>query len=178
LYEVGESDITKEWKSEMKKLKAKVSSKKEIIATNAYMKQMGEKPIDIYAVVEAKEKGIYELSVAVNLGGAYLSKSMHPDKYEVMELFIKDFAKKLVVSAIQDQIKTATKDLEKREKEFDKLVGDNENLHENIKNWEAAIIQAEKDIVQNVKDQEAKKKEIEDAKKILEFVKDKLNQIK
>lgn len=178
IYEVGDDVITKKWKSEMKKLKAKVSSKKEIVAINAYMNKMGDKPFDVYATVTSKDKGVFELNVAVDLGGAFLSSSMHSEQYEVMENFVYTFARDLVTSAVEDQVKTAGKDLSKKEKEFEKLVDENKTLHNNIKKWENSITVAEQDIVQNSKDQETKKKEIEDSKKVLEYVESKLKSIK
>lgn len=178
LYEVRENDIAKKWKSEMKKLKAKVSAKKEIVAMNAYMKKMGEKPFDVYATVTSKTKGVYQLNVAVDLGGAFLSSSLHADRYKVMESYIYNFAKKMVVSAIEEQLKIAKKEQSKKEKELEKFINNKKTLEDNIKGWEEAIVVAEQDKVQNAKDQEAKKTEIEDAKKVVEHVEKKLSSVK
>lgn len=177
IYEAGSSVVEKEWKSEMKKLGAKVSTKSDIFADNAKMKAIGDNTFDVYAKVRKAGDDAVILTVSVDLGGTYMSSAKHGKEYKAMKELVYKFAVKTTKEAIAGQLKAAEKELSAQEKEQKTLVKDNEKLHKSIEDNEGRIQkakeeieQAKKDIEKNVKDQEAKKKEIGEQKKVVEGI--------
>ncbi|MDA9563388.1 hypothetical protein N9R81_01790 [Flavobacteriales bacterium] len=169
VFEMDAKDVEKAWKKEMKKMGAKVQSKKEMFGDDANTSEMGDNNFDIYAIAKEEEKGV-ELTAAFDLGGAYLSSGEHAAQAK----YIKDLMYKFGVDAtklgIQGIIKAeekTQKDLENDQKNLEK---DKEKLEKNIEEWEKSIEQAKKDIEQNIKDQEEKKKAIEAQIKVVEEV--------
>ena len=94
IYDADEDLIEKEWKKTMKDYKAKVSTKKEIFADDALIKNMSENTVDIYAKIEKSSDGDFNIIVAFNLGGTYLSSSTHPDKFKIAKNLVYNFAVK------------------------------------------------------------------------------------
>lgn len=178
IYEASGKDVEKAWKKLMKDYKAKVSIKKEIFADDATIKSMSSNTVDIYAKAGKSKDGEVFLIVAVDLGGAFLSSSMHSDKFKTFKNILYDFAVKTTKEAIRGQLKDAEKQQEKQEKEQKQLVKDNENLHKDIENYKNKIARAEKDIEINLKDQETKKKEIGLQKKLVEEITEKEKSVK
>lgn len=177
IYEASSSDVEKAWKSEMKKLGAKVSIKSDIFADDAKMKAIGDNTFDVYAKVRKAGDEAVILTVAVDLGGIYMSSGKHGKEYKAMRDLVYKFAVKTTKTAIAGQLKIAEKVLSVIEKEKKALVKDNEKMHKNIKDNEERIKKAKeeieqtkKDIEKNVKDQEAKTKEIGEKKQIVEKI--------
>lgn len=178
IYETSEDVIRKEWKSQLKDFDGKVTvDKNKLTSMNSTIKELGSLPFNIYSVIEKSTEGYYQLFVGIDLGGAFLESSKHPDKYKLFSSIMSDFAKKLTKESIEDQVKAAEKELSKKQNEQDKLSKENEKLHSNIKKWQEDIKKAETDIEENLKKQEAQKKKIEDAKDLLETIKLKLKKI-
>ncbi len=177
IYEGDDKIIEKEWKSLMKSFKAKVSMKKEIFADDATIPSISDNTIDIYATIE-KSGDYYKLTVGFNLGGAYLSKSLHSSQYKVASKLIYDFAVDVSKKAVEEQMKQAEKELKDMEKTHERLVRDNENLHKDIENYKAKITQAESDIETNIKDQATAQKNIENQKEAVKRIVEKKDAIK
>ncbi|MGD1847418.1 MAG: hypothetical protein ACFB10_18675 [Salibacteraceae bacterium] len=135
-------DVEKAWKKEMKGLKAKVSSKKEIFADDATMKSMGDNSFDVYAVFEEVENVGVKVFAAFDLGGAYLSKSTHPDRFKAAEKFMYEFGVEQTKEKIGKDIKGAEKELSSREKELKDLKKEKSNLEKTIEDAQKAIEQA------------------------------------
>jgi hypothetical protein len=170
IYEADKDLIEKSWKNLMKDFDAKVAMKREIFADNASIKRISDNPVDIYAKIEAGKDGENQLMVAFDLGGAFLSSSMHPDKYKEAKQILYNFAIQVTKEGFQEKLKTEEKNLSKMEKENENLIRTNDKLHKDIEDYKARITQAEKDIETNLKDQETKKQEIELQKKLLEEI--------
>jgi len=178
IYETDKKSIVQEWKSELKKTDAKVSSKDEINALSAYMKDIGNLPFNLYSKVEEKGDKLFALYVAVDLGGTYLSSSIHPDKYKIFSDMIYEFATKMTNEGIHKQIKDAEKVLDQSNNDLDKLVKDNKKLNDNIEGWQDDIKKAENELVKNEEDQKFKQEEINQRKEIVNEVKAKLKKVK
>ncbi|HBF87099.1 MAG TPA: hypothetical protein DDX39_00545 [Bacteroidales bacterium] len=178
IYEADEDLILKQWKKLMKDYDAKVSSKKEVFADNALIKNLSPNTVDVYAVTEKNQDGDFNLVVAIDLGGAYLSSSSHPDKYKTAERVIYDFAVETTKEAIKEQVKEQEKNLEKLQSEAAQLVKDKENLQKSIEDYKAKILQAEEDIKTNEKSQTDKTKEIENQTVIVNEIKEKQASVK
>jgi len=177
IYEASAADVEKEWKDEMKKLGAKVSTKSDIFADDAKMKAIGDNTFDVFAKVRKAGDDAVILTVSVDLGGTYMSSAKHGKEFKAMKELVYKFAVKTTKDAIGGQLKEAEKVLSTQEKEHKNLIKDNEKSHKSIEDNEERIQkakeeieQANKDIEQNVKDQEAKTKEIEAQKKVVEEI--------
>ena len=178
VYECSSKDVEKHWKKEMKDMKANVSSKKnEMKGDDAKIKDMGENTFDIYAITNETDKGI-ELSVAYDLGGAFLSSGQHAEQSKIIKDLMYDFAVKSTKEGIRGILKKEEGTQHHLEKEQESLVKNKEKLEKDIENWEKDIEKAKKDIEQNKKDQDDKKKEIEAQTKVVEEVKAKEKAVK
>ncbi len=174
IFEAKEEDVKKEWKSLMKKYNAKVDMGNEIFADNAKIKSIADNnTIDIYAKTQTKKDGEIELTVAFDLGGAYLNSSDHGSQFKEAKQIVYDFAAKMTKESIDDQLKEAEKILRKFNNQQEDLVKDKTGLEKDIENYKEKIKKAEDDIVKNKGDQENKKKEIETQSKVVEDIKKK-----
>ncbi len=170
IYESNVKDVEKGLKKLFKDYKAKVSVKKEIFADDATIKDMSSNTVDIYATVKEGKENIIEVAVGFDLGGAYLSSSMHPNQFKVAKSMLYNFGVDMTKEAIKGQQKEAEKVLKTMEKDQEDLVKTNEDLHKAIEDYKEKIAKAEEDIEQNVKDQEEKTKEIEGQKATIEEI--------
>lgn len=178
IYEADEDLILKEWKRLMKDYDAKVTSKKETFADDAMIKNLSPNTVDIYAFAEKNSDGDFNLVVAFDLGGAFLSSSQHSDKYRTAEKILHEFAVNTAKEAIKDQLKDEEHNLSRMEKDQQSLERDKENLLKNIEDYKQKIIKAEDDIKTNEKDQETKKEEISKQQKFITEIKEKQANIK
>jgi hypothetical protein len=174
IYENTEKDIIKAWKSEMKKNGAKVDIDKEITANNVLLKDMSDLPFNCFANVKELENSCFQLNVSVYLGGSYLNFSEHPEKYQIFAGFLSDFARSTSVDAIEELLKMAKQDLNKKTSDLKKLEDTKEKLERDIENWEKDIQKAKDDIEINILEQEDKIKEVRRATEILDKEKEKL----
>ena len=178
IYELSKKEVEKLWKKTMKDMKANVSSKKnEMKGDDAKVKAMGENTFDIYSIAVENDDDV-QLSIAFDLGGAFLSSSEHSDKAKYMKSTIYKFA----VDATKEGIRGILKQEEKKQtdfqKQFDDLVKQKDKLEKDITNWEKSIEKAKDDIKENLKNQENKQKEIESQSKVIQAVKDKEKAVK
>ncbi len=167
VYEQEAKEVEKLFKSQLKDMKGKVSSKKELFADDCRDKRMGENTFDVYAKVTPRNNGEVEVAMAVDLGGAYLNSRDHNAQYKVMEGILHEFGISATRAAIGNELKAEEKVLEAYEKEQKDLERDKERLEKSIEDNEKRIEQAkedikqaEKDIEQNKADQEMKKSPI------------------
>ncbi len=171
IYDAKADEIEKEWKSKMKGYDAKVTSKDEIFADNALIREISENTCDVYA---RTEKGANEnetrLIVGFLLGETWLSSSNGPS-YKAAEKIVKDFATKMTKEAVAGSVKAEEKKLEKLQDEQDDLVKKNKDLNEDIVDYQDKIKKAEADIKTNEEEQSKKKAELEVQQKALEAIK-------
>jgi hypothetical protein len=170
IYESTVNDIEKAWKKLMKDYNAKVTMKKEIFADDATIKDLSSNSVDIYSFVRKAGDNEFEIVVAVDLGGAYLSSSEHSSKYKTMERIVKDFAVQTTLDAIKEKQKAAQKILDGFTKDQENLVKGKEHLEKQIEDYKSKITTAENDIEKNKTAQAEKEKEIENQKKIVEEI--------
>jgi len=181
IYENELDAVDKEFKSLMKDFGYdKQSSDGDLhFYDNVKFKDLGNNPADVYSKVEkAKEPKTVKISVAFDLGGAYMSSSQHKDKYEYFRKMLNEFAVKLTKEAVNEQLKVANKVLSGYEDKQASLEKDNKNLDEDIKSYNEKIKKAQDDIAKNKSDLEVKKKEIEVQKKVTETLKSKYESVK
>lgn len=178
IYETTIDDVEKAWEKLMKSYNAKVSSKKEIFADNALIKDLTNNTVDLYAKAIKKSDNEIQFLVAVDLGGAFLNSSEHSSQFKTMEKIVRDFAKKATLDGLENKLNNQQKVFEKRTKELEELIKDKEKLEKDIENYKEKIKKAEDDIKRNIDNQSAKQKEV-DAEKIkfeeLKKLKDKVD---
>ena len=168
IYGADESDVEKAWKSLMKDYGAKVSNSKGIyFAQNAVIKDMGDKPIDIYARFDIK-KGEIDLVVSFDLGGAFLSATQHPDKYKIAEKLMHDFAVTTTADAISEKQKVQQKALDKLTGQEKDLEKENKNLNGDIEDYQNRIKKDQDAIVKNKDEQAKKQTEISNQTKVVD----------
>lgn len=178
IYESTVHDVEKEWKKIMKDWNGKVDEKKhEFFADNVTFKNMGDNTFDTYAIC-VKKSNYIEFVVAVDLGGAYLSHSDHPDQSKVFDKFLLKFANDATKSGLRHIVKEEEQKKNQLTKEFDHLVKDKEKLENDIEHWKKSISKAEDDIKSNVSSQEAKKNELANQIKVVEDFIKKMNSLK
>jgi hypothetical protein len=168
VYGVDAKEVEKEWKSKMKDLGAKVSNNKgELFGDNAVIKEMGNNTVDMYARVDDKKDEV-DLVVAFDLGGAYLNSSEHADKYKIAERIMHDFAVNITKGAIEYQLKTQQKALDKMNGQEKDLEKENKNLNNEVVDYQNRIKKDQDAIEKNKNDQAAKQKEISQQQQVVD----------
>ena len=171
IYETTTDNIEKAWEKLMKSFNAKVSTKKEIFADNALIKDLTNNTVDVYAKAIKKSDNEIQFLVAVDLGGAFLNSSDHSSQYKTMEKMVREFAKKATLDGLENKIKDQQKVFDKSTKELEELVKDKEKLEKDIENYKEKIKKAEDDIKRNMDNQSAKQKEVDAEKAKFEELK-------
>lgn len=163
------------WKDFVKDYKGKTKynkKQKEYFTDNATIKDMSENTVDIYARFDPAQ-----ITVWFDLGGAYLSSSIHPDRYpavgKMLSAYYLALSKELAKADVklkEDELKTLRNDLKKLENE-------NKDYNETIKKAKEAIAKAEKDIEANQQQQTAKQQAIKEKEAEVEGAKNHLNNL-
>ncbi len=168
------TDYTKSFYSSRSKYNRKT---KEYFTDDADIAGIGQgNTIDIYASIEEKADGS-QLSMWIDLGGAYLSRSEHGDRsLEAEKMLIRfglEAAKEKIRLDIEDQEKTL-KDLGR---DLEKLASYKERYESDIEKAKQMIADAEKSIEENEALQKAKNEEIKNQEELIEMTKKKLNDL-
>jgi len=178
VYEADAKYVRKAWKKLIKRYSGSVKMKSEIFADDVLIKRMSNNTVDIYTKINEKKDGVVEIICAVDLGGAYLSRGSHPDKFKMFEDILRDFVVQVSKEALREKINDEEKVFSKMEKEQERLVSDNERMKQEIEDYKQKIIDNEAAIEQNEKDQELKKKDIETQKALILSLSEKERAIK
>jgi len=178
IYETTVHDVEKEWKKIMKDWGGKVDEKKhEFFADNTSYKEMGENYFDTYAIC-VKKSNYIEFVVAVDLGGAYLSHSDHPDQSKAFDKFLLKFANDATKSGLKHTLKQEEHKKSQLTKEYNHLVKEKEKLENDIDHWKSSISKAQEDIKTNISDQESKKNEVDKQAKVVDDFSKKMKSLK
>lgn len=178
IYDATKDDIEKEWKSKMKDYNAKVSTKGDIFADNALIKEISDNTVDVYARVEkGSNDNEWKFIVGFQMGEDWLSSSKYPAQYKAAEKIVKDFATKMTKDAMGDKVKTAEKALNKVKDEKSDLEKKNKDLHDDISNYQDKIKKAEDDIKSNEDEQKKKQAEVDAQQKVLDDLKARQNSV-
>lgn len=170
VYVHKKDDLEDAFKHFLKQYDAKVSVKKEIFGDNAMIKDLSANFVDVYAVIEEKTKTSQNLMVAVDLGGAFLSKGQQKDQAQVFEKLLYEFAIKTSKETVLGEVKEAEKALSKQEKELEGLKSDKTDLEKNIKDYEEKITKAKGDIEKNTQMQADSEKKIAEQKEAVKLL--------
>lgn len=174
-----QKSIEKELKDEMKSWKGSFSEKKGVLfADDCKMKSMGDNTFDAYGTVEENPSGGVFVSVAIDLGGAFLNSKEHSAQYKVIEGQLQAWAVKASKSFVDGEIKEQEKVLEGRQKELSDLEGEQSKLEKEIEDYKKKIADNEKAIEESKKQQEEKKGEIKTQEGVVQEVMKKKEGIK
>lgn len=171
IYENNANNVISEWKKVLKDFKnEKVKdSDNEVFGDNILIKDWGNNPVDFYTKFEEDKKAkTLKMSVAVDLGGTYLSSSADKDKAKFVEKMVKDFAIKMTKEPLTDAFKANEKQLAKLEDDQKDLEKDNKNSKEDIENYKKKITKAEKEVIDRDVEIDKKKGEINVQKKVVD----------
>ena len=152
-------------------------SKGEHSALMVEMKDMGKMPFNVYAQLTEGNNEIISVHIGVDLGGAYLSKREHPEKYKIIEDEVTDFASDVVKDWISEELKNEEKILSQLEKDQKDLEKKKEHLEKEIEDFKKKIAQNEKEIKENIDFQGKKKEAIQLQDKKVKKVDQKLKEL-
>lgn len=159
-----------EWKSFIKNYKGKTKKdrkSKEYFTDDAMITDLSDNAIDVYATFSNADT----FTVATfwfNLGGAYLSTEMHPDRIPAAEGIIKAYAFEVNKQVARENVKVQEKHYKNLEKDLRGLEKDNAEYHEEIEEAKKKIAEMEQNIEANNKAQADKKKEIKEQGVVVE----------
>ena len=174
----NQKQIEKELKDELKSWKGKFSNKNFIFVDDCKLKEMGSNTFDVYAKVEENPDGGAFVSLAIDLGGAYLNSGEHSAQTKVINARLHKFGVSAAKSVVDEEIKAEEKALKEREKELEDLEKEQEKLEKEIEDFKKKITDNEKAIEESKKSQDSKKGEIDDQKKKVEAVTKKKEAVK
>ena len=131
---------------------------------------------DMYATVEENRDGS-ELSVWIDLGGAYLSAREHSDRHLEAEKMLLRFGLEAAKESIRIDIKAQEKALDGLMGDLKKLENDKSRFERDIERAQEAIARAEEGLEQNAQSQENKNAEIKAQEELIEATKRKLKDL-
>jgi hypothetical protein len=171
IYENKADDVMSEWKKVLKDFKyEKISDKdKELFGDNIVIKEWGNNTADFYTKFEEDKKAkTVKMSVAVDLGGAYLKSSSDNEKYKFLEKMVKEFAVRMTKEPMTQAVKINEKAFAKLEDQQKDLEKDKAKLNETIEENKNKISKAEQGIVEKDIALIKKKSEVDIQKKVVE----------
>lgn len=164
----------KEVKSFIKDNKGKAGSVgKQMFGDNLVMEDVTANTFDLYAKFFQNDNGSLDVYIALDLGGAYMSSSAHPEISKRFDKYLQRMALNIHNECVVEQIKDEEKKLKHLEKELQKLEKQKENLKSDIDDYKDKIKKAESDIDANVNAQVEKRKSIDEQRKTIETIKSK-----
>lgn len=157
--------VRKEFESLLKSYKGKVSTKKgETFGDDLLIASVSNNTLDVYAYCVDTKDGAIELVAGFDLGGAYLSSSLHQEQYARVAQIMREFALKATEKAYAEYIKGESKDLKSAKKSHEKMIKEKTNLEKQNQDFKKKIEQNEKSIEKmskKIEDDAAKLKEME-----------------
>jgi hypothetical protein len=125
--------------------------------------------VDLYYEYEKREAHTL-LIVWFDLGGAWLSSTAHPERFDDAERFLTEFYLSVQRALIEIKLNNEERRLSDLQSELTRLQREKQRLEQVIADAEKAIQEARAGISKNLSDQEARKKDIEAQQQALENV--------
>ena len=172
------NNVEKLWKDYLKDYSKKVKKKK-----NEFYTENGRIPIvngsaelTLYSKLD-EGRNMTTLYTWIDLGGAFMNSEDHPSQVEGFTQFMEDFFFIVKKDVIKRELEDGEDILKDLDKDLDKLVGKNKDLHDEIAKAQEKIRKAEEEIMQNLALQEEKRAEIDQQMKKLEEIISRLNSV-
>lgn len=141
------------------------------------MKDLGKIPFNVYAKASVLKSENTIVYFGFDLGGAFLSKRDHSEKFQVIEKLTLDFASNVVKDWVSDELKKEEKilhELEKEQKDLEKRKG---NLEKEILDFEKKIERNKMEIKENIVLQGNKKEAIQSQDQKVKKIEKKLKEL-
>lgn len=139
----------------------KVKKGDELMADDVTIKRMSNNTVDIYSLASKRGDDGALFTVWFDLGGAYLSSSMHPDGFPEARQMMDRFALLCEQEKVEVQLKTEEGELKDLEKDLTRLEKDQKGYEKDIEDYRKKIEEAEAAIQESIRQQETKKVEIQ-----------------
>jgi len=166
--------IEKELKDELKDWKGKYKGGAFVFVDDCKLKEMGKNTFDVYAKVDENADGGAFVSIAIDLGGAFLNSSEHGAQAKAIDARLQKFGIKAAKNVVDEEIKEEEKILNERQKELEDLEKEEEKMKKAIEDYKKKVEETESAIEAGKKSQEDKKGEIsEQEEKVKAVVKKK-----
>lgn len=150
---------------------------KEYFSDDAEIPGIGKgNTIDIYTSIVEKGSGA-EVSMWIDLGGAYLSAAEHGDRHLEAEAMMMRFGLEASKESVRMEIKEQEKGLDDMMGDMKKMENDKSRLEREIEKAKEAIARAEQEIEQNVAAQGVKQEEIKIQEELIDATKSKLKDL-
>lgn len=164
--------IEKELKKEMKGWKGSFKGGKTFTVDDGKLKALGENEFDGWGKVEENTEGGCTVSIAIDLGGAFLNSKEHPAKYKAFEVHMKKFGIAAAKEVVSDEVKEEEKNLKNKQGELSDLEKEQSKKEDEIADYEKKIKENQKAIEESKTKQQDKKAEItEQEQKVKEIIK-------
>ncbi|MFT5821550.1 MAG: cell division protein FtsB [Crocinitomix sp.] len=170
--------IEKELKDELKDWKGKYKNGTTIFVDDCKLKDMGKNTFDVYAKIEANPDGGAFVSVAIDLGGAFLSSAGDGAKAKFIQVRLQKFGIKAAKSVVDEEIKAEEKVLKERQKELEDLEKEEEKMKKAIEDYKKKIEETEQAIEEGKKSQGDKTGEIKEQEEKVKAVVEKKEAVK
>ncbi len=174
------SFVDKLWKKYIKTYGGKTKKTRgsnEVFTDDAEVVAMGgANTIDIYASSDDRGEGS-NLTMWVDLGGAFLASETHPDRYMEGEKFLMRFALFVAKENTVIELEEEEKQFKRLQANLKRLERDNERYHREIEQAKETIRKAEAGIETNLLDQEETNQQIEIQQGVLDAVKKRLSEL-
>ena len=176
----GELDIVEKLlKKELKDFNGKLDDKKnEYFVSLGELKELGKTQFDVYAKINGSKDSPITVVWAVDLGGAYMDKSIHAEQYSVFKKRMEKFALAASEASIDKQIEDEKAILGELEREKEKLIKEQNDYKSDIEDLKKKITEKESDIQKAKTKEETKKSEITTQENKLKSVEKRKEQIK
>jgi len=161
--------ISGAWKSEMKKAKAKVEGDYKTIATNAFLTDISDNSMDIFANF-LQEKNDVKMIVGFSLSGMFLTPENNSTAHNAATNFLKQFAEQQYKNQLSDDVSVQKKQIKRTEREIKKL---NKQTEKSTKDNKKMT----KDIEENKQNIQQSNDELLNKQKILQSQDDNLNDL-
>jgi len=131
-----------------KRTKSKVSQahQGEITIFGAFIKSIGEDPVNIYSQIIPRDS-IVELNACIELKrNEFITEDLYESEFNELKIFMHNFGKEAYLNEVEEQVKAEENVLKELEKELKKLQSDKESLEKKISKNEHNITVSDDDI--------------------------------
>lgn len=173
-----QKQIEKALKDELKSWKGKYGDKGYIFVDDCKLKEMGKNTFDVFAKVNENPEGGASISVAIDLGGAFLDSKEHSDQSKIIENKLQKFGVNAAKGVVDEEIKAEEKILKEKAKELANLEKEQQKMEKEIEDFKKQIEEREKGIENSKANQEAKKEEIKTQEGVIKKVTEKKQAVK
>lgn len=172
VYQVSERDVERQFRRFLRSNNAKVNTRRgEMRGEGTELSAISDRPINVFAKFDDKKENTVEITVAFDLGGAFLSSGLHPSQADAAKRILQDFSRELTSEAFSEIIREQERDISRRDRQFSRLVRDKEDLEKENRDLQRSIERNTSRIEDLEKEIASQKKDLKERKDALEEIK-------